>query len=554
VLAVTSVAVACLWLLPPVTHGDRALGPGCLAPPLVAVGVALATGQLAAALGLATLAGAVVLHGPWLALPLGLRDYVLANLSDRGHLTIIGFVLVLLGMVSVMNRSGGTGAVVALAKRGVSTRRGTRVGAAVMGCVVFFDDYANCMIVGPALRPLCDRFGISRERLAFVVDATAAPIAGLVPLSTWIGYEVGLLDGVLDTIGSPMDGYALLLTMLPYRFYCIFVLALVFASAALDRELGPMLAAERRALAARAPEVAADTDEGAAGCAPAAGDTAEPTAGSARDALVPLATLLGGVVLGFVVAGNGLPALSTAPLSVLTYDFWKATLAAVEDGPRVLLLAALAALSLSVLLPTAGGRARLGDLVAAIRDGMRVALGALGILVLAWALGKACGDVGTGAYLSALVTGALALWAIPLITFATAAGVAFATGTSWGTMAMLLPTAVPVAAALGQWWLVPVTAAAVLDGAIFGDHCSPISDTTLMSSIGAGCDHLAHVRTQLPYAVTGMSIALVAGYGATVLGVPPLVCWVVGAGLVVAVVRVLGTRVTPPTSASPAAR
>jgi Na+/H+ antiporter NhaC len=506
------------------------LGPGSLVPPLVAVVLALGTGRLVPALGLATLGGAFVLHGPVHGVPLAIRDYVIRNIVDTGHLTVIGFVLALLGMVAVMNRSGGTAAVVEAARSRVSTPRGTRVGGALLGCMVFFDDYANCMIVGPALRPLFDRFGISRERLAFVVDATAAPIAGLVPLSTWVGYEIGLLDEVLRGANEATSGFSMLLEMLPYRFYCVFALMLVFITAIWERELGPMIAAERRALARLA------THEEPDGADPVLG-------GRPVDALLPLGTVLGGTAIGFIVAGGAVGVLVEDPEAILSFGFWRATLGSVQDGPRVLLLAALGGAALSIIVPVAGKRATHTELIGALKKGVRVASGALLVLFLAWALAAVSSDLKTGAYLSHLVTGKLAFWAVPLVTFLTSAGVAFATGTSWGTMAMMLPTALPLALGFEQAWLAPVTAAAVLDGAIFGDHCSPISDTTVMSSIGSECDHLEHVRTQMPYAAVAMVVALGAGYGATTLGLPAVTCWMLGLIALVLVVRFLGKSV-----------
>lgn len=530
--------VACLWL-PDVAHRGRALGPGALLPPLVAVVLTLATGRLVVSLASAALAGAVVLYGPLLAVPLGARHFVVDTLLDPTHLAIIGFATCLLTMVSVMSESGGTGAVVGLIRRYIASRRRTQVGGALMGCALFFDDYANCMIVGPALRPLFDRFGISRARLAFVVDATAAPIAGLVPLSTWVGYEIGLLDGALGGLGLDVSGFSMLLEMLPYRFYCVFALGLVFITAVTGREYGPMLAAEDKAFAARAArsrEQAAD--------ASAASDTAEEAVvrGRPRDAFVPMTTVLVVVAVGFVFDGGGLGALTSEPSRVASLAFWRQTLSAAHHGAQVLLVASVVGLVLSIALPTVGGRISRDRLALALRSGLRVGLGATTVLLLAWALAAACSAVGTGPYLAGVLGGHLLGWMVPLVTFATAAGIAFATGTSWGTMAMLLPTALPLSHQLGEPWLMAVTAAAVLDGSIFGDHCSPISDTTLMSSIGAECDHLEHVRTQIPYATLAMLMALTAGYGATLLGLPAPACWGLGLLGLLVVVRLLGRR------------
>jgi Na+/H+ antiporter NhaC len=524
--------------LPEASHDGEALSPASLVPPAIAAVLAVSTGRLLPALGLATVAGAVIRFGPLGAVPGGVRTYVVDNVFDPAHLTILGFTLLLLGMVELMNRSGATPALLGVLGRRLSSRRETQVGGAGMGCLLFFDDYANCMVVGPTLRPLFDRHRISRARLAFVVDSTAAPVAGLVPLSTWVGYEVGLLDGILRDLGRSERGFSLLLEMIPLRFYCMFSLLLVFVTALFGRELGAMVHAERRALERDVPPEAASVPSSAPG--------------RPRDALVPLGAVLLAICVGFVVDGGGLSELRSAPEAWRSFGFWQRTVLGVQNGTRVLLVATAVGAVLAFLLPLAGG-ARPRELAAGFFVGVRTAARASGILLMAWALAAVSSDLGTGRYLAAVVQGSLLPWAIPLLTFVVAALIAFSTGTSWGTMAMLLPSAATVAAGSGEPWLVTVTAAAVLDGAIFGDHCSPISDTTLMSSIAAGCDHLEHVRTQLPYASLAALVALGCGYMGTLAGLPAPACWGLGLGVLILFVRGFGVRVvTRPSRKGPA--
>ena len=509
-----------------------------LVPPLVAIVLALVTRTLLPSLGLAIVAGALLRHGPVMGVPLGLRDYAWNNLLDKSHLYILGFTLALLGMVQVTARSGGARGIVLAVARWVRSARSTRVATSVMGLLVFFDDYANCMLVGPTMRPLADKFRVSREKLAYLVDSTAAPVSGLVLLSTWVGYETGLLGDVAKTLGLGQTGYALLFAALPLRFYCAFTLIFVFASAALGRDFGPMLAAERRA-----------HEEGKLmrdGAAPLGETDPEHTAPPADqphrwvNAAVPIAVVVVATLVGFVIDGGGTPRVSAQPSVLLSYTFWRETLSASENNVIVLFWAALGGALVAIVLPAAQRVLSLGSGTLAFARGVRAGLYAAFVLLFAWGLAQVCKDLGTGPIVVAALGDKLPAVAIPIVTFLASAAVAFATGTSWGTMAILIPTAVPLAHAAGGEALMLMAMASVLDGAIFGDHCSPISDTTLMSSIASGCDHIDHVYTQFPYALTVMLVALGAGYTAVALGAPLLLAYALGPLAIVLVLVLLG--------------
>lgn len=543
-LLAASLGVALLGLLPSLLPSVR-LADGrvvdwtALVPPLVAVVTTLATRRLLPALGGAVLIGAFLRYKAE-AFTVGVKVYVWNNVSDGAHLSILGFTLALLGMVQVISRAGGTSGIVESVTRYIRSARSTELGAAFMGLFVFFDDYANCMLVGPTMRPLTDRWHVSREKLAYIVDSTAAPVAGLAIISTWIGHEMGLLDAQARALGLDMSGYSLVLSALPFRFYCVFSLVFVFASASMGRDFGPMLKAQRRARHHHMP-----LRPGARPMAQVASTLMSPPDDRphrARNALLPIGVVVLMAMGGFIIDGGGLAKLSAAPGQVLSLSFWRDTLGASENNVRMLLLAALGGSFVALLLPVTQGVLGVGQALKAYLVGARHGLGAVLVLLLAWALAAVCSDLGAQDVLGALLRGNIAMWVVPLATFGLAAAIAFATGTSWGTMSILIPIAVPLAHSMGGMPLMILTGAAVLDGAIFGDHCSPISDTTLMSSIASGSDHLDHVQTQLPYAAFVMLVAAGVGYLPIALGAPSWLPYVLGTAIIVGWLRLFGKR------------
>ncbi|MGE0327053.1 MAG: Na+/H+ antiporter NhaC family protein [Polyangiaceae bacterium] len=542
-LIAVSLGVALLGLLPHLLpnaiHEGREVGWTALVPPLVAVVVTLATRRLLPALGGAVLIGALLRFKSDVLVE-GSKTYIWDNVSNSTHLYIIGFTLALLGMVQVVSRAGGTSGIVEWVTRYIRSARSTEVGAALMGLFVFFDDYANCMLVGPTMRPLTDRWHISREKLAYIVDSTAAPVAGLAVISTWIGHEVGLLDAQAQALGLDQRGYALVLSALPFRFYCVFSLVFVFASALMGRDFGPMLKAQRRARHLQKP-----LRDGARPMAQGDSELMAPPDDKphrARNALIPILAVVLVAMVGFVVDGGGASKLASSPGSALSFTFWRETLGASENNVKMLLLAASVGSVLAIVLPLFQGILSLAAALRAYWNGVRHAAAAVVVLLLAWALAQVCQDLGAQEVLGATLRGSIANWVVPLATFGLAAAIAFATGTSWGTMSILIPIAVPLAHSMGGLPLMILTGAAVLDGAIFGDHCSPISDTTLMSSIASGSDHLDHVETQLPYAVFVMLVAATIGYLPIALGGPEWLPYVLGSVVIVAWLRIVGRR------------
>jgi Na+/H+ antiporter NhaC len=502
-----------------------------LFPPLLAILVAVASGRLVWGLCLALFSGALialptdvpVYMWPLHALYMAAIDFVWTPLRDSFQLFILGFTASLIGMVRVVSLAGGTRGIAEALVRRAASARSTRLATALLGMAIFFDDYANTIVVGTTMRPITDRFRISREKLAYLVDSTAAPVAGVAIISTWIGFEVGLFGDAMDSLGTGISGYELFFRALPARFYCLLTLFFLLVSTLMRRDYGPMLRAERRARQHNQPL--------APGAQPMTGDAHQvpdhpDIAGHWAVAALPVGLVIFGVLAGMHWDARNAEAVIAArgEHAFFSRVYWTAVFSN-ADGAKVMFLSSLAGSGLAFVFARTRKSVRDGSRPLGTSTILRTWVSgitgfsyALLILVLAWAIKEMCQAVHTSDYLIGALENVLDPRFLPLLVFGLAAAVAFSIGTSWTTMALLLPTMLPVAHQMGDITLVILVAAAVLDGAIFGDHCSPISDTTVLSSIAASCDHIAHVRTQAPYAITTMCIAAVCGYlGSTLL-------------------------------------
>jgi len=535
--------------------------PGWIAvlPPLIAIVLALLTRQVLVSLVLGGWFGSLVLSG-WqpLAALLRLGDrFLVEALADPDHAAIVLFTTILGGMVGVMARGGLTEGVVQGLARRVGGRRGGQLATTGMGTAIFFDDYANTLLVGTTMRPLTDRLHISREKLAYLVDSTAAPIASLAVISTWVGFEVGLIQDAMAALGETGGGaYTFFLRSLPYGFYPWLTLLMVYLVAGTGRDFGPMRAAEVRAATTgavlRPGARPASETLGADDPARQAGATdPDQPADTGSDGgpplpllcLLPVVTVVRTTAFGLVLDGRRAAQEAGLASPGLRQVFDHA------DSFAVLMWAAIMGTVVALAVVVLTRRLDLRTAVDGFVDGCRAMLIAVTILLLAWSLSAVCGELQTAPYLVEVCRDALSARLLPAVTFLLAAAVSFATGTSWGTMAILMPLVYPLGAVLpGAEGLAAGTAegihlaavSAVLAGAVFGDHCSPISDTTIMSSLASGSDHIDHVRTQLPYAALAGAVAMLCGYLPVGWGLSPLLGLAAGAVLVVLAVRFLG--------------
>jgi Na+/H+ antiporter NhaC len=418
---------------------------------------------------------------------------------------------------------------------------------------IFFDDYANTLLVGNTMRPITDRLKISREKLAYLVDSTAAPVAALVPISTWVGYEISLIasglgiaadqqaaDPELATALLSANPFLVFIHTIPYLFYPLLALFFVFLTSVTNRDFGPMAAAEERAargdgLYREGAVLATDTGH--------AMDAKEGAPHRWWNAALPVLTVIVVVLGGLYSTGRA----SAGPDANLMDVFGGA------DPFATLLWGSLAGCIVAIFLSVGQRILSLKESIDAAIGGMRAMMIAMVILVLAWSLGMVTEELGTAAFLAQILSDRVALQLIPVLVFLTAAAIAFATGSSWSTMAILLPLVIPLTVSLGGgvgfessggYTVLLGAISSVLAGSIFGDHCSPISDTTVLSSMASGSDHVDHVRTQLPYALLVGVVGMLLGDIGTAYGLPNAVALIAGAAVLYLFLRVRGRRVS----------
>lgn len=471
-------------------------------PPLFAIVLALVFRQVLLALVLGVWLGALLLSdlslvGSFARL---LDTHIVGAIANRGHASILVFSLLLGGMLGMMTQSGGAKGLASWVRTDTHSRRRGQLTTWFLGLLVFFDDYANSLLVGSSMRPVTDRLRISREKLAFLVDATAAPVASLALISSWIGVEVGYIADQFSHLGIERDAYLTFIETIPFRFYPLLMLLFVFWIGFRGRDFGPMRRAEERALllgevSRPGAQPASDFHEEG---------VPDELEGRPWNALLPIIAVVVVAGIGIYVDGRAkaLDAGLEPALRAIVGQASSSSAILWGTGAGCVMASALAVWS---------GALSFTQSLDAWMSGMRSMLYAVVILVLAWALGSVCRDLDTAGFLIGAVGDWMAPAWIPASVFVLAALVSFATGTSWGTMAILFPLVVPLAhqVAPGQETILFGTVSSILAGSVWGDHCSPISDTTVLSSMATSCDHMDHVRTQLPYALMVGAVSLV---------------------------------------------
>jgi Na+/H+ antiporter NhaC len=505
-------------------------------PPVLAILLAFLTHHVLLSLGIAIVAGSLLTAVPqaplsvhaWLKGLGALGTCLTDTVTSKTNLIILTFIPPIFVMIEIIVASGGFRGIIVWLLKWVKAGRSAQLATALMGVLCFIDDYANAIIVGSMMQPITDRFRISRQKLAFLVDATSAPVSGLAVVSTWIAYEVGLFADVGRQLGIEKTGYSMFFDALSFRFYCLLMLVFVFVHIIAKRDFGPMKAAEKLA-AAGDPAVEQQQQEDTPLDLADNGVYQPPRLpGRAINALVPLGGLISFHITGLWIDGNG-PAKLKEGGSLLSWIYWREVISKAENSHLILFSAAVFGMTLALTCGLIFGSLRFSVIRRCFKRGIKRAILPSFILILAWSLKNCCDSLGTGDFLTRILADRIAPHLFPAILFVVASMTSFATGTSWGTMAILIPTAIPIAFALdGQSYglTTMISLGAVLDGAIFGDHCSPISDTTIISSTASSCELMAHVRTQLPYSLFVAAIALIFGYIPSGLGLAPaLALW-----------------------------
>lgn len=482
--------------------------PGWMAllPPIIAIMLAMITKEMLMSLFIGIWSGAILIYdyNPLLGFFKSLDTFVVNALANSEHASIIIFTLLFGGMIGLISKNGGMFGIVQTAIKYAGTRRKGQIITSLMGCLIFFDDYSNSLLIGNTMRPFTDKVKLSREKLAYIVDSTAAPVANLAPISTWSVFKMSLLTMPFAAAGITASPYIVFLKSVPYSFYGIFSLWILIWLGLFKRDFGPMLKAETRAF--HEGKVIRD------GANPLMDDSGfAEEFGNVKshwsNALLPILAVLITTFIGLYITGmKNLDGASPTFQNIIGNSDSYASL--MWGGAMGCVMGILLSLSKKLL--------NLRQTVDAWLSGVRSMTLAVLVLTLAWTLSDLCMEVQTAEYLIHHIGDHINGLILPIVTFLLAGMISFSTGTSWGTMSILVPLIVPIALKVtgnnidSQIFL--GSFAAIMAGSTFGDHCSPISDTTILSSMASACDHIDHVRTQMPYALLAGGSSILFGY------------------------------------------
>ncbi len=533
----------------------QGLGIWTLLPPFLAIVLAFLTKNVIISLALGVFSGSMLVvfangtNNIFLAINeafTGTISTMVASMADKWNAGILLQVMAIGGLIALVSAMGGTHAIADALANKAKTARSSQFITWFLGLFVFFDDYANSLIVGPIMKPVTDKQRISREKLAFIVDATAAPIAGIALVSTWIGYELSLIQNEIPELPFETSSYSMFLETIPYRFYNIFILAFIVLTIVLLREFGPMFRAENRARTTG--KVLAD---GSTPMAVEENMNIKPEVKESSNiwnAIIPIGTLIVSSLIVFYT--NGYSALDEEMLAIV--DANPLSMDAIRicysnsDASVVLFFTAV----LSGIVALFMG---IGQKIFTVKEGIdtwvegwKSMIITVVILLFAWSIADVIkNQLDADMFLATTLAGSLPAFILPSIIFLLGSVISFATGTSYGTMGILMPLAIPLANSVssGNRGLIIATTASVLTGAIFGDHCSPISDTTILSSMGTACDHIDHVKTQMLYAVVVALVSVVFGFIPAGLGVSPFITLPIGVVAMAVILMVFGKKV-----------
>lgn len=526
------------------------LGAMSLLPIILAVALAFVTGDVILSLFTGYIGGVTMLAvaegTDAAALPAAVLGSVcrgvVATASSWDNASVLILCVAVGGMVEVLRHSGGFTVLARRLVRRINSPRRANIVSQLFCTLFFFDDYANALISGPVLQTMTDRAGLSRARLSYIVDSTAAPVAGIAVVSSWVAVEVSVIDEGLALAGLGISGFELFLRSIPYCFYCLFCLAFMLESSVIGREYGPMLTAEREARRARRENAAA-------------GAAAQETAADKTDGrrvfvcVFSVALLLVTAMLSFYTSGRAQAVAlglieDGAPFSPATLSTAVAQADTIFLVLRAALLCGLAAIALSTLL----GLGSVGEGIKAWLRGAEALMPTIVILLLAWSLADAVRELGTVYYVVEIISAGVPAFLVPSLIFVCCCLISFASG-SYGCMFMVMPMAIPIASAVigaenlsGECSFLLLCVAAVLSGSIFGDHCSPMTDCTVLAALGSGCSIMEHVKTQLPYALTVAAVTILFGTLPTALGVSVWLSLIIGCAVMAAVLFIAGKK------------
>jgi Na+/H+ antiporter NhaC len=518
-------------------------------PPLVAIILALLLKEVITSLLLGVLSGTLVMgiySQGWAGILPGflsaMDTYIMHSLDDSSHISVILFSIMIAGIVSIISKNGGMLGIVQLLEPYAKNAKSGQLVIWLMGLIIFFDDYANTLVVGNTMRPVADKLKISRQKLAYLVDSTAAPVASLAFITTWIGAELGYIESGLNHIpGIQESAYSVFLNSLAFAFYPILTLAFMLILIFRARDFGPMYHAEitsRKSDISEGKEHEVETEfEAKEGIEP-----------RAFNAVIPIFVVIVGTIVGMWY--TGVNATEAGTLDSVGFLRKLSIIIGNSDSFISLVWASFAGVVMALILTVSQKLLTLEETVQSGMGGFKSMIPAMIILILAWSLAGITEDLHTAQFLQGLWSPAISPVFIPAVVFVLSALVSFSTGSSWGTMAILYPLLLPasytIAVEAGMshdeaMLIFYNVVSVILAGSVFGDHCSPISDTTILSSLATSCNHIEHVKTQMPYALTVGAVAILFGSIPAAMGVSSWFTFPVGIAVLWGIVHVWGS-------------
>ncbi len=521
-------------------------------PPLIAIIMALVTKEVFTSLFMGLLVGTTIIwkykgFSFFISLFKGLFSiadtYALQAIASTEHVSIIVFSMLIGGMVALITLNGGMKGVVDKLSKYASTPRSGQFITWLMGLLIFFDDYANTLVVGNTMRPVTDKLKVSREKLAYLVDSTSAPIASVAFITTWIGAELSYINSGIDHLGIQQSAYQVFLNSLSYSFYPLFTLVFVLMLILKKRDFGPMHTAEKEA---RERSLLEEVDAKGTNIANEF-EVGEAVKGRWYNAFIPVFIVVVGTIIGLVYTGWNAQLWHDSSVSVTTK---LSEIIGNADSFQALLWSSMCGLIAALLLSILQKVLNLKEAIEGMINGFKTMFNAVLILVLAWSIALITEHMHTAVFITeALRFFHLTPQWVPALAFIFSAIIAFSTGSSWGTMAIIYPLILPACwkIAMEYGWdhdmALPVfynVVSSVLAGSVLGDHCSPISDTTILSSLASSCNHLSHVRTQMPYALLVGAVSLGVGTIPAAFGITSIWLFLVGIALLYFIVNKWG--------------
>lgn len=533
-------------------------------PPLFAILFALLFREVLTALFLGIFTGTAIMGfyaKGWPGIFTGFLDvvqvYIVNALNNKDHISVIIFSMLIGGVVAVISKNGGMQGVVNRITKYANTARNGQLVTYFLGIAIFFDDYANTLVVGNTMRPVTDKLKISREKLAYIVDSTAAPIAAIAFVTTWIGAELGYIQSGINDISAKtgnetMSAYGVFFNSLIYSFYPILTLFFMFFVIWLRKDFGPMYTAEYRARTTgivAAKNIMHDDNNNTITDELEELNPVKNIKPKAFNAIIPILTIIGSTLIGLYITGK-----NNTHKEMLQHGFFEnlSTIIGNADSYKSLLWASLLGTFVAILLTLSQQLMSIHQTMETLAKGFKTMLNAILILILAWSLAQVTETMHTAEFITKSLNNNVPPWLIPAFTFIMAAIVAFSTGTSWGTMAILYPLMLPASWSIcmqagyniqDTQMIFYNTVSCVLAGAVLGDHCSPISDTTILSSLASSCNHIDHVKTQMPYALTVGSIAVLGGTIPAAFGINAFITFPLCIATLFIIVKYVGIKI-----------